>query len=112
MNTQTIEYKLRRMNIEKLRILQMFVNNSIVTTSAIGQATDTATDDFTSLGGIISSLSRIKDEKGKQLVIPMGRDSKDGMRWKLNEDIITKKKLKKLLEEMSIKELKKYKIQK
>ncbi len=110
MNTQTIEYKLRRMNIEKLRILRMFVINSIVTTSEIGQATDTATDEFTSLGGIISSLSRIKDEKGTQLIIPMGRDLEDGMRWKLNENVISKVKLSQILDELSLTELKKYKI--
>lgn len=46
-----------------------------------------------SLGGIFSSLSRQKIG-GQNLIIPWGKaESGQGLRWKLNENIIGKKEL-------------------
>jgi hypothetical protein len=45
-----------------------------------------------SLGGVFSSLSRQKI-KGESLVVPRGRAKEGrGLRWKLNEKVINKKK--------------------
>jgi len=53
-----------------------------------------------SLGGVFSSLSR-QEILGQSLITPFGMGSEGrGLRWKLNEDLITVKELKTLVEEI------------
>lgn len=53
-----------------------------------------------SLGGVFSSLSR-QNINGKSLVLPRGRSAGGrGLRWVLNEDVISRAKLKQVLKEV------------
>ena len=104
-----IESKLRNIGREKLQALGLFLSKSIITSSTIQAATQTADSD---LAGILSSLSRIKNENEEPLILLVGRDETGSKCWKLNEKLISKERLYELLDEMSIEELKKYEIQK
>lgn len=53
-----------------------------------------------SLGGVFSSLSR-QMISGQPLVLPMGRGLKGrGLRWKLNQNLISAKELLRVVEEV------------
>lgn len=52
-----------------------------------------------SLGGVFSSLARQRID-GQFLVLPYGQGEGRGLRWKLNERVVTRKNLKSIVEEI------------
>lgn len=98
MSAKDIILKIRKCSLEQLDALRVFTlyDPPIVTTKTISESTSTSDQ---SLGGVISSLSRIKSETGVALIEPAG-SGEDGTRWRLNETLITKDELEKLVEEL------------
>lgn len=103
---QHVEGKLRRFTKGQLTALNVIAGapNSLATTSQIqdvlysqvGGSTNTADQ---SVGGTISAISRVK-VNDEPLVIPMGKDEKEGIRWKLNEEVIEKDQLKEIINDI------------
>ncbi len=65
------------------------------------QVNDSMSTASQSVGGTISSVSRIKIDK-QPLLMPMGKDAQNGIRWQLNENVIEKDKFKNLINEILI----------
>lgn len=97
---EEIEKRLRKMTIPQLEALKMIAESElgISTTKEIGDTTSTASY---RLGAIITSLLKVKTNKGS-LLLPAGRDPDGGMRWQLNEEVISREGLKRILVEMLI----------
>lgn len=64
------------------------------------EISDTTHSSSYTLGAIITSLKKYKTENGS-LILPAGRDP-EGMRWQLNEKVISRDDLKILLNEIGI----------
>lgn len=96
---EEIKLKIRTMTIPQLKALRLLVDsaNGIASYKEISDTTGTAS--YT-LGAIITSLKKYKTENGT-LILPAGRDP-EGMRWQLNEKVISKDELKMLLVEIGI----------
>jgi len=103
--TKDIILTIRKCSLEQLGALRTFTlyDPPIVTTKTVSDSINSV--DQQSLGGIISSLCRIKTEQGT-LIEPVGRDKDEGLRWKLNEALISKIELEALLDEIMGKGLK------
>lgn len=99
MNTKDIALKIRKCSLEQLGALRLFTQYSppIVTTKTVSDSINSA--DQQSLGGVISSLSRIKTEQGT-LIEAVGTDKTEGTRWKLNVSVISKEDLETLVDEL------------
>ncbi len=102
-----IETKLRKSTKGQLLALKVIANsppNSMATTSQMqdelySQVSDSMQTADQSVGGTISSVTRIKFNN-KPLLIPMGRDDVQGVRWQLDENLIKKDTLKQLIDEI------------
>lgn len=84
--------KLHRLTPNQLRALQLLAksDNAIISSTKSG---DELGLKGKALGGVYSSLSRQKIH-GNHLVIPWGRTpDSQGLRWKLNEDLISRSDL-------------------
>lgn len=94
------EELIRKLNLVQLGVLKVIANSSegVSTNTEIGDTTGTATY---RLGAIITPLRRYKVD-GESLILPAGRDVDEGTRWQLNEKVIKKDELKRLLVEMKI----------
>lgn len=92
-------YKLYRMSLSQLRALEVLATDK----DGIIEAMDTSKKvglKGKSLGGVFSSLAR-QQIKGEYLVVPRGRaEGGRGLRWKLNEKVISKAKLKEVVREV------------
>lgn len=90
-----LEKRLRTMTLPQLQALQLIAKSpdGISTTKELSDTTQTAS--YT-LGAFITSLLKIKTEKGR-LLLPAGRDIDAGMRWKINENVMRRRDLQKLL---------------
>lgn len=104
MSNLNIEDKLRRATKGQLLALGVVANspNSLATTSEMqdvlyAQIDDSTTTANQSVGGTISAVSRIKINN-QPLLIPMGKAGSKGIRWQLNEDIIKRDKLRKIVD--------------
>ena len=93
-----LERKLRKTSLEQLSALLVFAHasNPTVTTAKISDSTSTAEN---SLGGILSALSRTKID-GESIILPVGKDKNEGLRWRLNMNIAPRDELSKLLEDI------------
>ena len=93
-----LEKKLRKTTLEQLSALLAFVNapNVTVTPEKISKSTETSGN---YLGGVLSALSRTRID-GQPIIVPAGKDRKEGLRWRLNTAIAPKDELSKLLEEL------------
>lgn len=94
-----IEAKIRRLSVSQLKALSILVKSphGLVSSTAAGEKIGITGK---SLGGVFSSLSRQKIGK-QSLVVPFGRDSSGrGLRWKLNTDLVSVKKLKVIVTEL------------
>ncbi len=87
-------HKIRRMSLNQLEALKVLLENEIIEADEVkiglaGKA----------LGGVFSSLSRQKigDE---YLLMPWGRSEGRGLRWKLNEKVVDKNRLKEVINEI------------
>ena len=91
--------KIRRMSINQLRALGVLAKSK----NGIVESVETSKNvklKGKSLGGVFSSLSR-QMIGGQPLVLPMGRGLKGrGIRWKLNQNLISLKDLKAAVEEV------------
>lgn len=106
MKTQDVENKLRRASKGQLLALNVVASslNSLATTSEMQDVLYAQVDDSTgtanqSVGGTISAVSRIKIDN-QPLLVPMGKDGKEGIRWQLNEGVIKKERLKKIVSDI------------
>lgn len=91
-----VVWKIRRMSINQLRVLMELVRSKNGVVEA-GDVSKKLGLEGKAMGGVFSSLSRQRIGD-KSLVMPYGR-SEDGrgLRWKLNEDLVDRDKLKSLL---------------
>lgn len=106
MQVQAVENKLRRATKGQLTALNIIAKapNSLATTSEIqnvlySQVGNSAGTADQSIGGTISAISRIRVNQ-EPLIIPMGKDDEEGMRWKLNEKLLEKDKLNEIISEI------------
>ena len=95
-----IEEKIRNLRIPQLEVLKLIANSKdgLYSSKEISDTTGTST--YT-LGALLTPLRRIKIDN-KNLIIQSGRGIDDSIRWKINEDLITRDDLKLLLIEMGI----------
>ena len=94
-----VEKRIRRLSRNQLKILSFLANSSggAVSSVVVGKKLGLVGKP---LGGVFSSLSR-QEILGQSLIIPFGRGSEGrGLRWKLNEDLISVKELEVLVEEI------------
>ena len=94
-----VEAKIRRLSISQLKVLSILVKNphSLMSSTPTGEKIGITGK---ALGGVFSSLSRQKINK-QSLLTPFGRDSSGrGLRWKLNTNLISVKKLKKIVQDL------------
>lgn len=91
--------RFRNTTLRQLEALWLFANSKsvIVTSSEIGKATHTAVQE--EQAGLISSLSKIRTEKGS-LILKAGRVPGEGTRWTLNQQVITRDELAEILKEI------------
>ena len=106
MRNPDIESKLRRATKGQLTALNVIARapNSLATTSQIqnvlySQVSNPTGATDQSVGGTISAISRIK-VNNEPLILPMGKDDEEGIRWQLNEKVIEKDKLKEIVSEV------------
>lgn len=87
-------HKIRRMSLSQLEALRVLVKKEIIEADEVKIGLEGK-----ALGGVFSSLSRcrIGDES---LVVPWGRGVSRGLRWKLNEKVVDKKRLKEVINEI------------
>lgn len=106
MRNLDVESKLRRASKGQLTALNVIAKspNSLATTSAIqgvlsSQVSNPTGSTDQSIGGTISAISRIKVNT-EPLILPMGKDDEEGIRWQLNEKIIEKDRLEEIINEI------------
>jgi len=92
-----LQEKLRLYKISLLYILHTLAVSEFfaLELDKISESTHTAEED---LKGGISALRRIKIGQ-EFLIMPAGRDEQGRIRWKINENLVSKKDLAKFLEE-------------
>lgn len=102
-----LQDKLRMMKLDVLYTLHTLSTTESIALDLeeISDSTQTAEAD---LRGIISTLRRTKDDE-KILILPAGRDDKGRLRWKINEDVVSKSVLAKFLEEEILGDPERYK---
>lgn len=96
---EDMNLKIRNMTIPQLKALRLLTQSSSGIASYNEIADTTGTASYT-LGAILTSLKKYKTENGT-LILPAGRDEA-GMRWQLNEKVITKDDLSLILNELDI----------
>lgn len=79
--------ELTKMSEAQLRVLKYWVGrgDAVLTNREIAKKTGVVEKQ---LGGVLSALSR-KRVDGVALLLPMGRDGRKGLRWKLNSKAVT-----------------------
>lgn len=94
---EELKNKFRLLKVDVLRTLLILCTSEsfALELDEISQSTSTSEAD---LRGIISALRRLKIV-GKPIILPAGRDSDGRLRWKIDETVIDKNELGKLLEE-------------
>lgn len=98
---EELENKFRNTTLRQLEALLLFASSPsvVVTTSEISQSTSTV--DPQALAGLVSSLAKIKTSKGP-LLLKIGRTSEEGSRWRINEQVISRKELSEILEKYAL----------
>jgi hypothetical protein len=96
---EDILLRIRNMTIPQLKALKLMAEsaNGIASYKEISDTTGTSS--YT-LGAILTSLKKYKTDQGS-LILPAGRDP-EGMRWQLNEKVISKDDLMIQLNELGI----------
>src|SRR3989344_9677397 len=95
MDNKKIEGKLYRLSPGQMRALHFLANSKEGIISSNDSA-DKVGKKGKALGGIFSSLAR-QNFSGERLVMPWGRSASGcGLRWKLNEKVISKENLLKI----------------
>ncbi len=99
---KNIEGVLRRLSVKQLEALLTFIpsgsrTGEFLNVNRASASVHTAEDENKkkAVGGIISTLSKLKIEN-ENLILAAGKDE-EGMRWILNEKVITREKLKEIL---------------
>ena len=98
---EDIENIIRRLSIKQMEVLSTFIptgkrQENYINVEMISKSIQNAADNKkTAVCGIISGLAQVKTNNG-YLISPAGRDEK-GLRWILNEKIITREDLKDIL---------------
>ena len=88
--------KIRRLSLNQLEAIKVLLGSE----NGIVEADDVKIGlEGKALGGVFSSLSRQKIGE-EFLVMPWGRGEGRGLRWKLNEKVIDKNKLKTVINEI------------
>lgn len=106
MSDTTFQDKLRKKaDKRQLLVLKVIANSptDIVYVSAMkdplyGEVSNSESTAEQTIGGVISSVVTMKMDK-EPFLLAMGRNE-FGVRWKLNERLITKEELKKLVDEL------------
>lgn len=100
---RTNEDALRRLSVRQLEALATFIpmgerTGEYTTVDILKDSIYTADSENENklIGGVISGLSKVKI-KELPLILPAGRDKKEGMRWVLNPKVISREELKEIL---------------
>lgn len=100
---RSLEDIIRRLGVRQLEALAGFIPSGEVEREyiSVGNLKDcvyTADSENENklLGGIISGLSKIKTKNGT-LILPAGKDEKEGMRWVLNKKVVSREQFKDIL---------------
>lgn len=100
---RTQEDALRRLSVRQLEALATFIpmgerTGEYTTVEILKDSIYTADSENENklIGGVISGLSKVKINK-LPLILPAGRDEKEGMRWVLNPKVISREELKEIL---------------
>lgn len=98
-----IEDILRRLSVKQLEALATFIpdgesTGAYLSVDKVSQSIHTSdeTNKTKVVGGVISSLAKIKINDSS-LILPAGKDDREGMRWVLNEKVITREQLRDIL---------------
>jgi len=101
-----IEDSLRRLSVRQLEALSGFIPSGeivgdYITVSNLKGCIYTAESENENklIGGVLSGLSKVKI-KDQAIILPAGRDEKEGMRWVLNKKLISREELKEILLEI------------
>jgi len=94
------EEKIRNLKLPQLKILSILAKSRAGVSSSKELGDTTSTASYT-LGAMITPLRRIKI-KNEILIIPAGRDIDNTVRWQINEKVIKRDTLKRLLIDMKI----------
>lgn len=100
-----LENQFRRFTIEKLQVLHAIISHSSPVVSSEWVSTKANIKDR-ELGGVLSSLSRSKVDN-EPLILPVARSSSEGMIWRFNESIVSRKQANDLVEKI-LKEIEPY----
>lgn len=92
-----IDQKLQNATLKQLQALLLFAATSEIVVTSEWISKSTSTSEPKALAGLVSSLAKIKTSKGP-LLLRIGRIPGEGTRWRLNEDVISKKELNEVLE--------------
>jgi len=98
-STGLVERKVRRLSLNQLRALQLLCQSphGLISSTASGKKIGVSGK---SLGGVFSSLSRQRIAN-QPLILPFGRsETGRGLRWRLNDRLISRQKLKRTVEEL------------
>ena len=97
---ENVEDKIRSLSLPQLEILMVMAksNEPVSTSREIMQSTGTSSYTF---GAIISPLRRHKVD-GLSLIVQAGKDGANGVRWQINEKLVTKQDLLILLNSMGV----------
>ena len=102
---RAIEDTLRRLSVRQLEALVEFIptgerTGDYISVDSLNNSIHTADDNKKKIiGGVLSGLSKVKIND-QPIILPAGRDEKEGMRWVLNTKVITREQLKDVLWEI------------
>ena len=90
---------LKTWNLEQLKLLKPFVSGLIINPQKLSTISGSQVSS-NELGARLSSIRRFKID-GRSLIEPAGRTD-NGLRWKLNESVVSRTDLAKVLEDIGI----------
>lgn len=99
---RTIEEILRRLSVKQLEALKTFIPDgesadAYLSVEKASQSIHTSENNKSrAVGGVISSLAKIKTKDGF-LIQPAGKNDTEGMRWTLNQKVISREQLRDIL---------------
>lgn len=95
-----LEERIRSLTILQLQILKAIADSEygILDSQEIMNTTGSATATF---GALIVSLKKFKNDEGQPIVLPAGATN-EGMRWQLNEKVVSRERLKEIIAELNV----------
>ena len=99
-----IEYLIRKLKLDMLSFLYILASTKAVALDVDEISRSIKNNQNADLRGIIGTLRRLRIDN-QTFIIPAGRDSKGRLRWQINESLVSKNELSKLIEKILDKNL-------